>query len=58
MKPSKEQIEQIMDNLKEIGGISLDIIYSEEKTNLKAKQINKKAYECWNKLAKILTHHH
>lgn len=47
-----------MDNLKEIGGISLDIIYSEEKTNLKAKQINKKAYECWNKLAKILTHHH
>ena len=53
MKPDKEEIQKIMDQVKEIGGISLDIIYSSEKTNDKAKLINKKAYEVWVKLAKI-----
>jgi hypothetical protein len=57
MKPTKEEIEKVMDDIKEIGGISLEIIYSSEKTDDKAKQINKKAYECWTKLAKILSHH-
>ena len=53
MKPKKEEMQKIMDQVKEIGGISLDIIYSSEKTNDKAKLINKKAYEVWVKLAKI-----
>ena len=53
MKPDKEEIQKMMDQVKEIGGISLDIIYSSEKTNDKAKLINKKAYEVWVKLAKI-----
>ena len=53
MKPDKEEIQKVMDQVKEIGGISLDIIYSSEKTNDKAKLINKKAYEVWVKLAKI-----
>ena len=53
MKPTKEEIEKIMDDIKEIGGISLEIIYSSEKVNDKAKLINKKAYEVWVKLAKI-----
>ena len=43
MKPDKEEIQKMMDQVKEIGGISLDIIYSSEKTNDKAKLINKKA---------------
>ena len=45
MKPKKEEMQKIMDQVKEIGGISLEIIYSSEKTNDKAKLINKKAYE-------------
>ena len=53
MKPNKEQVNKIMDQVKEIGEISLDIIYSSEKTNDKAKLINKKAYEIWVKLAKM-----
>ena len=53
MKPNKEEMRKIMDQVKEIGGISLEIIYSSEKTNDKAKLINKKAYEVWAKLAKI-----
>ena len=53
MKPNKEEMQKIMDQVKEIGGISLEIIYSSEKTNDKAKLINKKAYEVWVKLAKI-----
>lgn len=53
MKPDKEEIKKMMDQVKEIGEISLDIIYSSEKTNDKAKLINKKAYEVWAKLAKI-----
>ena len=53
MKPDKEEIKKMMDQVKEIGEISLDIIYSSEKTNDKAKLINKKAYEIWVKLAKI-----
>ena len=53
MKPNKEEIQKMMDEVKEIGEISLDIIYSSEKTNDKAKLINKKAYEVWVKLAKI-----
>ena len=53
MKPKKEEIQKIMDQVKEIGGISLEIIYSSEKTNDKAKLINKKAYEVWVKLAKM-----
>ena len=44
MKPDKEEIQKMMDQVKEIGEISLDIIYSSEKTNDKAKLINKKAY--------------
>ena len=44
----------MMDEVKEIGEISLDIIYSSEKTNDKAKLINKKAYQTWVKLAKML----
>ena len=43
----------MMDKVKEIGEISLEIIYSSEKTNDKAKLINKKAYEVWVKLAKM-----
>ena len=54
MKPNKEEIQKIMDQVKEIGEISLDIIYSSEKTNDKAKLINKKAYQTWVKLAKML----
>jgi len=53
MKPNKEETQKMMDQVKEIGEISLDIIYSSEKTNDKAKLINKKAYEVWVKLAKI-----
>ena len=53
MKPNKEEMQKIMDQVKEIGGISLEIIYSSEKTNDKAKLINKKAYEVWVKLAKM-----
>ena len=53
MKPNKKEMQKIMDQVKEIGGISLEIIYSSEKTNDKAKLINKKAYEVWVKLAKI-----
>ena len=53
MKPKKEEIQKMMDQVKEIGGISLEIIYSSEKTNDKAKLINKKAYEVWVKLAKM-----
>lgn len=53
MKPNKEEMQKMMDQVKEIGEISLDIIYSSEKTNDKAKLINKKAYEVWVKLAKI-----
>lgn len=52
MKPNKEEIQKMMDEVKEIGEISLDIIYSSKKTNDKAKLINKKAYEIWVKLAK------
>tara|TARA_B100000609_G_C16882208_1_gene265349 strand:- start:318 stop:494 length:177 start_codon:yes stop_codon:yes gene_type:complete len=55
MKPTKEEIEKIMDDIKEIGGISLEIIYSSEKVNDKAKLINKKAYQTWTKLAKMLS---
>ena len=55
MKPNKEEMQKIMDQVKEIGGISLEIIYSSEKTNDKAKLINKKAYEVWAKLAKMLS---
>ena len=54
MKPDKEEIQKMMDQVKEIGEISLDIIYSSEKTNDKAKLINKKAYEIWTKLARML----
>ena len=53
MKPNKEEMQKIMDQVKEIGEISLEIIYSSEKTNDKAKLINKKAYEVWVKLAKM-----
>lgn len=53
MKPNKEETQKIMDQVKEIGEISLEIIYSSEKTNDKAKLINKKAYEVWVKLAKM-----
>jgi len=53
MKPNKEEMQKMMDQVKEIGEISLDIIYSSEKTNDKAKLINKKAHEVWVKLAKI-----
>ena len=53
MKPNKKEMQKIMDQVKEIGGISLEIIYSSEKTNDKAKLINKKAYEVWVKLAKM-----
>jgi len=53
MKPNKEEISRMMDKVKEIGEISLEIIYSSEKTNDKAKLINKKAYEVWVKLAKM-----
>tara|TARA_R100000005_G_C4953329_1_gene172849 strand:+ start:593 stop:772 length:180 start_codon:yes stop_codon:yes gene_type:complete len=53
MKPDKEEIQKMMDQVKEIGEISLDIIYSSEKTNDKAKLINKKAYQIWVKLAKM-----
>ena len=53
MKPNKEETQKMMDQVKEIGEISLEIIYSSEKTNDKAKLINKKAYEVWVKLAKI-----
>lgn len=56
MKPNKEEIQKMMDEVKEIGEISLDIIYSSEKTNDKAKLINKKAYQTWIKLAKMLPH--
>jgi hypothetical protein len=56
MKPTKEQIRKVMDEIKEIGGISLEIIYSSEKINDKAKMINKKAYEAWTKLAKMSDH--
>ena len=55
MKPTKEEIEKIMDDIKEIGGISLEIIYSSEKVNDKAKLINKNAYRTWTKLAKMLS---
>ena len=55
MKPNKEEIQKMMDEVKEIGEISLDIIYSSEKTNDKAKLINKKAYQTWTKLAKMLS---
>tara|TARA_B100001939_G_scaffold308271_1_gene288795 strand:- start:511 stop:690 length:180 start_codon:yes stop_codon:yes gene_type:complete len=53
MKPDKEEIQKMMDQVKEIGEISLDIIYSSEKTNDKAKLINKKAYQIWAKLARM-----
>ena len=53
MKPNKEETQKMMDQVKEIGEISLEIIYSSEKTNDKAKLINKKAYEVWVKLAKM-----
>lgn len=55
MKPTREEIEKIMDNIKEIGGISLEIIYSSDKVNDKAKLINKKAYQTWSKLVKMLS---
>ena len=45
MKPTKEQIRKVMDEIKEIGGISLEIIYSSEKINDKAKMINKMFYK-------------
>ena len=54
MNPTKQEIEKLMDNMKEIGEISLDIIYSSEKTNDKAKSINKKAYQSWVDLAKLI----
>ena len=53
MKPKKEEMQKIMDQVKEIGGISLEIIYSSERTNDKAKLINKKAYQIWVQLAKM-----
>ena len=53
MKPKKEEMQKIMDQVKEIGGISLEIIYSSEKINDKAKLINKKAYQIWVQLAKM-----
>ena len=53
MKPNKEETQKMMDQVKEIGEISLEIIYSSEKTNDKAKLINKKAYEVCVKLAKM-----
>ena len=55
MKPNKKEMQKIMDQVKEIGGISLEIIYSSEKVNDKAKLINKKAYRTWTKLAKMLS---
>ena len=57
MKPKKEEMQKIMDQVKEIGGISLEIIYSSEKTNDKAKLINKKAYQIWVQLAKMYDRH-
>ena len=56
MKPTQEEMGKILDNLKEIGTISLDIIYSSEETKEKAKKINRKAYETWTKIAKMMGH--
>jgi len=53
MKPNEKQIQQLMDKVKDIGGISLEIIYNSEEAKDKAKLINKKAYEAWTELAKM-----
>ena len=54
MKPTNEQIQKLMDEAKDIGGLSLEIIYNQEQSIDKAKIINKKAYEVWVRLSKIL----
>jgi len=54
MKPNTQQVESLMSTMKEIGDLSLKVIYSSDEPKENAKKINKKAYESWIKLSNFL----